>query len=195
MPDVESIIASDRIVLREFVEDDWEGVHEYASDERVVYYLDWGPNTPEESRAFVNRGIACQREIPRRYYDMAIMERETGEFIGCGAIRITYPFYGEGEIHCVIVRKHWGRGFATETAQLLQEFGFEHLKLHRVFGVVDPANVPTARVFEKTGFVREGHLREHKWIKGIWRDSLIYAMLEDEWAAQTGKACPIPNRA
>ncbi len=40
----------------------------------------------------------------------------------------------------------------------------------------------TARVLEKIGMQREGHLREHKWQKGQWRDSFVYAILEDEWA-------------
>jgi len=46
---------------------------------------------------------------------------------------------------------------------------------------MDPANSPTARVLEKLEFQREGHMRECKWVKGIWRDSLLYAILEDEW--------------
>ena len=185
---MDAIVETERIALREFAEDDAANIHEYACDERVVYYLDWGPNTEEQSDAFVMRGIACQREVPRRHYDFAIVDRESGEFLGCGAMRLTYPLYGEGELHCIITRRHWGRGYATEAVNLLMKFGFETLKLHRIFAVVDPANVPTARVFEKNGFVREGHLREHKWIKGIWRDSLIYAMLEDEWTARNAEA-------
>ncbi|WP_207229485.1 GNAT family protein [Ktedonosporobacter rubrisoli] len=30
---------------------------------------------------------------------------------------------------------------------------------------------------------KEGYLREHKWNKGIWRDSLLYAIIERDWQA------------
>lgn len=191
----EPVITTPRLILRELTEEDWRGVHEYASDERVVYYLNWGPNSEEETRDFVHRGIACQREVPRRCYRLAIVQKDDGAFVGLGSIKITYPHYGEGGLECVVLRSCWGKGYATEAMRALQRFGFDNLKLHRMFGVVDPVNVPTARVLEKNGFIREGHLREHKWIKGIWRDSLIYAMLEDEWAALRDElAHSVPDR-
>ena len=60
------------------------------------------------------------------------------------------------------------------------EFGFSKLGLHRIFGTCDPANTASVRLLEKVGMQREGHLREHKWGKGKWRDSFLYAILEQE---------------
>jgi RimJ/RimL family protein N-acetyltransferase len=62
------------------------------------------------------------------------------------------------------------------------EFGFRELGLHRMWADCDPDNVGSWRVLEKIGMRREGHLRENALVKGAWVDSLIYAVLEREWA-------------
>lgn len=74
----------------------------------------------------------------------------------------------------------WSKGYATETAKALVEFGFKKLCLHRVFATCDPENTASARVLEKTGMKLEGHIREHKLVKGKWRDSLLYAIINQQ---------------
>jgi len=69
----------------------------------------------------------------------------------------------------------------TEAAQIIVGFGFEELSLHRIYATCDPANVRSAKVMEKLGMRWEGHFREHQFVKGTWRDSLLYAVLEHEW--------------
>jgi len=71
--------------------------------------------------------------------------------------------------------------YATEAARALLTFGFGQLRLHRIFATCDPANTASARVLEKIGMQREGLLREHEWVKGRWRDSFLYAILDHEW--------------
>jgi hypothetical protein len=61
-------LRTDRLLLREFVEQDWRAAHDYATDPEVVRYMDWGPNTEEETRAFIRRAISFQRENPRRSF-------------------------------------------------------------------------------------------------------------------------------
>jgi RimJ/RimL family protein N-acetyltransferase len=55
------------------------------------------------------------------------------------------------------------------------------VKLHRVWGDCDPRNPASARVMERAGMRREGHLVQNVWIKGEWCDSLIFGMLASEW--------------
>ena len=91
------------------------------------------------------------------------------------------PDNPEGWIGYSLNRKFWGQGYATEAAEALVKFGFGQLNLHRIFATCDPFNVASARVLEKAGMQREGHFRQHKWVKGKWRDSLLYAILDCEW--------------
>ncbi len=75
----------------------------------------------------------------------------------------------------------WGQGYATEAAGAVLNLGFRHLNLHRIVGVCDPNNPGSARVLEKCGMRREGHMIEDRLIKGHWTDSVLYAMLQSEW--------------
>lgn len=57
-------LTTERLVLREFEESDWQAVHEYASDPEVVAYVTFGPNTEQESKDFISRVINAQKEQP-----------------------------------------------------------------------------------------------------------------------------------
>lgn len=175
------LLTVDRLALREFAQDDWQAVHEYAADPEVVRYMTWGPNDEEQTRGFIRRGMAGQEEFPRRKYELAIvLQAETRLIGGCGIV-VSDPDDNGGWIGYCFNRRYWGQGYATEAATALLAFGFAQLGLHRIWATCDPANLASAHVLEKSGMQREGHLREHKWEKGRWRDSLLYAVLEHEW--------------
>jgi len=176
-----------RLILREFQEADWREVHDYSRDARLTYYLNWGPNTEEQSKAFIKRAIRHQGEIPRTYFELAIVQKDTGRIIGNCRLASIFHRDRSSEMHCIIRREDWGKGYGSEAIDALLALGFEDFKLHRIFSVVDPEDSVSARVLEKCGFQREGHLREHVWVKGQWRDSLLYAILEYEWAQLNGK--------
>jgi RimJ/RimL family protein N-acetyltransferase len=53
--------------------------------------------------------------------------------------------------------------------------------MHRIWAIVEPENAASARVL-KVGMQREGRLRDHRYSKGRWRDSVLYAALAPEWA-------------
>jgi RimJ/RimL family protein N-acetyltransferase len=175
------IIRAERLVLRDFEESDWKAVHSYGSDVEVVRYMDWGPNTEEDSKKFIQRALTSQKEQPRKTYTLAIILKPENKLIGGCGIYISDPENQEGWIGYCLNRDFWGQGYATETAISLVKFGFSQLNLHRIFATCDPANIASARVLEKTGMQCEGRFREHKWAKGKWRDSLLYAILDHEW--------------
>jgi RimJ/RimL family protein N-acetyltransferase len=52
--------------------------------------------------------------------------------------------------------------------------------LHRIFATCDSENRASARVLEKAGMQLEGRKRSHLFVKGRWRDSLLYAILEED---------------
>jgi RimJ/RimL family protein N-acetyltransferase len=175
------LIWTERLMLRDLTEDDQKAVHSYSSDPEVVQYMDWGPNTEQETANFIQRSIADQKEYPRLKYTLAIVLKADNRLIGSCGIQISSPENKEGLIGYCLNRNFWGQGYATETASALVEFGFTQLRLHRIAAACDPANTASAHVLEKTGLKLEGHLRENRWAKGVWRDSLLYATIDREW--------------
>ena len=175
-----------RLVLREFIKEDWTAVHEYACDPEVVRYVEFGPNTEEETKDFIRRATASHREKPRRNHQFAVIRKEEDKLIGSCGLNVSNPDHKEAWIGYCFNRHYWKKGYATEAARRLLMFGFDELQLHRICATCDPQNKGSVRVLEKVGMRREGRLREHKWVKGRWRDSFLYAILSQEW--KMGKA-------
>ncbi len=87
------------------------------------------------------------------------------------------------EIGYCLRRDAWGKGIGTKVASLLLRFGFSDLSLHRITAKCDTENHASYRIMEKNGMQREGVLREEKNIRGKWRNSYIYSILEHEWVS------------
>jgi ribosomal-protein-alanine N-acetyltransferase len=180
---VSVVIRTERLLLRDLQSSDREAVHKYSSDPDVVQYMDWGPNTDKNDKEFLERTMTARKEDPRRNFTLAIVMKDTKRLIGSCGIHESNPVDREGWIGYCLNGRYWHQGFGTETARALLEFGFNHLRLHRIFATCMPANTASAHVLEKTGMRLEGHLRQHRWVKGKWRDSLLYAILDQEWRA------------
>lgn len=170
---------SERLSLREFMEDDWAAVHSYASQATVCHYQPWGPNTEVDSQEYVQQVIQDAAQKPRRRYALAIEMNEA--MVGTGEISIEDIHHQVGVIAYIVHPDYWGQGIATEVARLLIDFGFQALNLHRIYATCDCRNIGSAKVLEKAGMIKDGRLREHLWIKGGWRDSYLYSVLEQEW--------------
>ena len=86
----------------------------------------------------------------------ATLHKETGKFIGrCGLLPWTIDDRLEVEVAYMIDKAYWGRGLATEAAQGILQYGFEHLKLFRLICLMDPANSASQRVAQKMGMSLE----------------------------------------
>jgi RimJ/RimL family protein N-acetyltransferase len=186
MPAVE--LVGERLVLREFAAEDWPAVHAWASRPEACRYQAWGPNTPEETRAHVDRVVAAAAARPRTEYTLLAQLREGGRVVGSGSLFVRSERFRTGEVAYIVHPDLWGQGIASEIAKLLVGWGFADLELHRVFGTCDPRNVGSARVLQKLGMVHEGRLRHVALIRDGWRDSDLYAVLEDEWNGRASRS-------
>lgn len=177
-------MSSNSIQLREFKKSDWKDVHKYASQEIVCRTQPWGPNSVEETIEYVDQVLADEKKVPRTRFTFAVVHTEDDAIIGGGELTIKSFENRAAEIGYIINPDYWGRGIATEVAEKLVFFGFDKLNLHRIYATCAPENIASRKVLEKAGLVFEGQLRETLWVKGKWRDSLLYSVLENEWDGQ-----------
>lgn len=173
-------LVSDRLVLREFVDADEASVHAYASDPVVSQFMDWGPNSIEDTRAFIDQAIAQAREPTRRVFALAVVDARSQAVIGSAALSVTDIENRCGEIGYVLHQDFWSKGLATEAAQALLQFGFDRLHLRRISATCHPDNHASSRVLDKAGLSFEGCLPCHALVRGVWRDSLLYAVISDD---------------
>ena len=174
-------LTTSRLILREFVEDDWKAVQAYQSDPLYTRYHAWEQPTEAEARAFVGRFVFQQQEQPRSKFQLAIVLPTSGRLIGNCGLRVNDASLREGNIGYELDSRYWGQGYATEAAREMLRIGFEEHNLHRVWAGCVADNIGSAHVLEKIGMKREGHFREKEFFKGRWWDGLLYAILDHEW--------------
>lgn len=73
-----------------------------------------------------------------------------------------------------------GKGYMTEAIHLVLDYAFGEAGLHRIETGAMPHNTGSIRVLEKVGFRQEGLARENVKIQGVWRDHVMFAILESD---------------
>ena len=91
--------------------------------------------------------------------------------------------HGNAELAIYMDRDHIGAGWGTDAQRVLLEFGFNTLRLERIYLTVDSENARAIRSYEKVGFKKEGVMRRSWQFKGRLADSVLMAILRDEWEA------------
>ncbi|MCV0395687.1 MAG: GNAT family N-acetyltransferase [Rhizobiaceae bacterium] len=116
-----------------------------------------------------------------------IFDRAGGAMMGGVSIgNIRRGVAQNGQIGYWMGERHAGKGHMSAALELVTEFGFERLKLHRIEAACIPENLRSVRVLEKAGFQREGLLRSYLRINGVWQDHYLYALIEKERRDKNG---------
>lgn len=178
------ILTTKRLVLREFEEEDWQAVLMYLSDPRYLRYYPWTSRSEQDARMYVQKLLTQRQEEPRTKFQLALTLASSGQLIGNAGLRMNTPEAREADIGYELDPHFWGCGYATEVAETLLTFGFQALRLHRIWAWCVAENHGSAHVLEKIGMQQEGRLRENRWMKDRWWDTVLYALLEQEWQAR-----------
>jgi RimJ/RimL family protein N-acetyltransferase len=107
--------------------------------------------------------------------------KPAGQIIGAVGLRAIDPEHNQAELGMWVGVEHWGRGYASEAVATLLQYGFEQLRLNRIYAHHMVRNPGSGRVLEKTGFTREGVQRQRvrKW--GVYEDVVLLAVLREQW--------------
>lgn len=174
-------LETERLILRDFVGDDWQRVLEYQSDPLYLRYNEWTKRTPEAVQEFVGWFLDNEKQKPRIKFQLAVTLKSNHQLIGNCGIRMDKADALEADTGYELDPKHWNHGYATEATHAIVDFGFNRFGVHRVWANCVADNVGSAHVLEKLGMQLEGRLRENQYFKGRWWDTQLYAVLVDEW--------------
>jgi RimJ/RimL family protein N-acetyltransferase len=173
-------IETNRLTIRKFQESDANAFSKLAKNEEITRFLYWGPLDYEESKKYVLRAIKLTETARPRKYILAVTLQD-GTLIGSVFLYIRNFTNRLAEISYLLDTDFWGKGYGSETLQATLKWAFQDLKMHRIFARADQANNRSVELLKRNHFVPEGLLRKDLIIKGKWRDSLIFSLLEDEF--------------
>ena len=138
-----------RLVLRRYAEQDKADFIDLFTDETVMKYVGDGVLTGEQAEAFWEK--LFDKLYPQNFNIWAVFAKEDAGYIGHAGIYPRLTRKEDWEFVYFLNRKSWGKGFATEIARRIIEFGFEELNLPKVFATVDDVHSASIRVLEKAG--------------------------------------------
>jgi len=112
------------------------------------------PKTREETRSALESILSAYDKMGFGLY--AVVHAEDRKLIGyCGFVVREVDGQREVELGCGLAPAYWGRGLGTEAIKACRDFGFGKLGFERLISIVDPRNIASIRVAEKTGMKLE----------------------------------------
>jgi RimJ/RimL family protein N-acetyltransferase len=147
-------LETERLYLREIKEDDLPLLFELHSDPEVMKFIRPAEKTLDETRATMER-ILRTNNYPEGIGLWICQEKSSNEFIGWFVLK---PLENtpDIEIGYRLLRKQWGKGFATEMSHELLNYCFNVTGLSKIAAATHPDNHASQHVLEKIGlrFVR-----------------------------------------
>ena len=165
-------VETERLLLRELLPSDEDGLFELDSDSEVHRYLGNNPiKQIEEARRAIE--FIRQQYLENGIGRWAIIEKGTNSFVGWSGLKFvrekTNNHINYYDLGYRLIKRYWGKGYATESARASLDFGFEQLKLKDIYAMADVNNVASRKVLERVGltFIETFDLDSipHNWFK------------------------------
>lgn len=172
------IIETDRLILREIVTDDAQGIFACFSNELVTRY--YGQDTLhdiDQATAFVSHFSKIYRD--KRGIRWGIERKGSKGIIGTIGFNNWSPKHKKAEIGYELHPDHWKKGYVSEAVQAVCSHGFHQLDLNRIGAVVFIENEASSRLLVKLGFQKEGVLQKFLVQNGVAHDVIMYSLLKD----------------
>lgn len=168
-------LTTSRLHLRLMNQTDVDTMARYRAIDQIARYQDWPmPYTRDRAATSLAKQSALVDVANGEWVSIAI--EFNGTVIGDVAIGLS----DDGAIATLgytLAPEYHGRGFASEAVGAVVDALFEHTAVHRIVATLDPANGPSMRLLESTGFQYEGLLREAVLVRGEWVDDMYFGLL------------------
>lgn len=169
------------INIRQIKKSDAQSIQKYANDKKVSKFVPPipSPYSIEEAYRWVKYTQKKLREKSEYHFGIAGIDND--EIIGMVGLRAVNKQDKNAEIGCWLGKRFWNKGYTSEAINLMLGFAFSNLRLHRVYAIVQEANMASYRVLEKNNLVREGTWREASRMQNKYYDVYGYGILKSEY--------------
>jgi RimJ/RimL family protein N-acetyltransferase len=165
-------IETPRLLMREILPTDVDGLFELDNDPEVHRYLGNNPIQTKEQAAQMIEFIR-QQYIDNGIGRWALIDKQTNNFLGWAGLKLiteqTNNHINYLDVGYRLIKKYWGQGFATEAARASLIYAFNELQAPAVYAITDSNNAASHHVLLKAGlhFIEpfEYHGFTHNWYK------------------------------
>ena len=190
MPSPETLVSTDwkqglptlrgqQVVLRELRASDAASLFALLTTEEVSRFISPPPSTVEGFERFIAWTI--RQRTAGTYACFAVTVAGYDTAIGIFQVRETEPGFGTAEWGFAIGSDFWGTGVFQDGANLVVDFAFRTLGVHRLEARAAVKNGRGNGALQKMGAVQECVLRKSFLKDGEYLDQMLYSMLDTDW--------------
>ncbi|GAA0737816.1 GNAT family N-acetyltransferase [Gaetbulibacter jejuensis] len=154
---MKALLETERLILREILPTDIEGMFELDSNPIVHKYLGNKPVKTKQDSEKIIQSIIKQYE-ERGIGRWAAIEKSTGDFIGWSGLKLNTgekdSLNGKQDFYDIgyrFIPRYWGKGYATESAIVALDYGFKVKQYKTIVGVALTDNIGSNKVLQKIG--------------------------------------------
>lgn len=177
-------IETERLIIRDHIEQDINLLHRLLSDDKAMYYLpDIKTNNLDESKLNLSEAIKESQLKNRTKYFFAIIMKETNQYIGEIGYTVTVDCsYGKViGLGYFILPIYWGKGIVTEAAKEVINYAFHQYDIVKIETGCIKENIASEKIMKKVGMTKEAEYRKHVLLHSELRDRVEYGLLKEEW--------------
>lgn len=171
-------LETQRLVLKMLAPSDLNALIQLRTHPEVMRYIGEGRiQTKEQIEHFLAAALAYQEKHSLGF--CSVFEKTSGNFIGqAGLFHLGFDdTQQEIELAYRLLPNYWGKGYATDLAKALVDWGFTHLPVNKLVAATHLDNIASQQVLKKAGFIDVG-LREwysKKQVRGfeVYRNDAI----------------------
>ena len=171
-----------RVVLRELRKSDAMSLFAMLNSEEVSRFISPPPSTVEGFERFIDWTL--RQRIAGAYVCFAVTLSDEDTAIGLFQVRQLEQGFGTAEWGFALGSAYWGTGLFQEAAELVLQFAFETIGVHRLEARAAVANCRGNGALRKLGAMQEGVLRKSFLKNGQYVDQALWTILDDEWRLQ-----------
>lgn len=173
-------LETERIRLRRLSKEDANDIFEYAKNENTAQFLPWySHRVKQDSVKFVDSVL---ENYSKGYVaPWGVELKKNNKIIGTAGFTNVNVVNNSAEFGFVISEGYRNKGFATEAAKIVLEYGFTELDIHRIEAHCDERNEASSRVLTKIGMKYEGTLRDRYFLKDKYVSVKMFSMLDSEF--------------
>ncbi|MGM0640664.1 MAG: GNAT family N-acetyltransferase [Thermotogota bacterium] len=180
-------IITNNLIIKPHTKDNKELLYKWMNDANLAYYDDEDPEpyegpSWEKMEKIMERFIKSTPEKNGDIIHLAIHKKDSNDFIGFTMIALIDKYHKKCHLGLTIGNKEeWGKGYGTEVVKAMIKFAFNDLKMNRVGAEIYSHNIGSIKIFEKSGFKKEGIIRQSVLKNSHYKDEFIYGILKEEY--------------
>jgi ribosomal-protein-alanine N-acetyltransferase len=173
------VLSDDVVTLREIRPSDATSLFAMLTTDEVRRYMSPPPSDLRGFERFIDWAIA--ERAAGRYLCFAIVPAGYEVAIGILQVRQLDPSFTTAEWGIAIGSAFWGTGIFQASAQLVLDFVFDEIGVHRLEARAAVQNGRANGAARKLGAVPEGVLRRALRCRGQFHDQLMWSILDEDW--------------